>query len=77
MAIYRDIGWYTALLVVACLTSGCTTTLTDQGAVYLQFGTRIEVGHQTSTTETKSEAAFRSQPFEAWLLDANSNGVTP
>ena len=35
---------------------GCTVKLNDNGSVFMRFGTTLEFGHETSTTNAESEA---------------------
>ncbi len=54
-----ETGTLWAILIGAALyfmCSGCTVKLNDNGSVFCRFGTTIEFGHETSTTNAESEA---------------------
>ena len=37
---------------------GCNITLADQGELFFEFGTKIAMGHQASTTSSESQASL-------------------
>ena len=58
------------LLLFAPLLIGCTVRLSDNGSVFLRFGTEIAMGHETSTTEAESEATTDiDKGLKRWLWD--------
>ncbi len=55
----RDVvtgGLWLLLAAMLCAGLGCSVKLNDNGSVFCRFGTTIEFGHETSTTNASTEA---------------------
>lgn len=62
-----------ALFGVLLLAAGCTVTLGDKGELFLEFGTRISMGHDTSTTSSTATSNVEvNKALIDWFVDSDS-----
>ena len=56
-----------ALFGVSVISGGCVIAGAHGGELYLEFGTKIALGHLTvQTTDVQDTVSIHSQPIEEW-----------
>jgi len=65
-------------LLASCLVSGgCTTSLSNAGEVYFEWGTKAAVGHRAEATEGYAESKVDLQPAIDYLIQLREDAEEP
>lgn len=74
----RKLTGLLALITVGLMAlPGCQLNSKNRGALFLEFGTRIALGHENQDTHSEAEIKLQSQPLEEYLRarrDATNTG---